>query len=96
MNEYSAYPLKRGIGWWAMIRVCRESHPSPVMEQGAKPKVFPSRGEAAEECLRHVVAFLNGHEIRGERFDSPSTAKSRAESFFKQPVEGERKQQVRA
>ena len=99
MNAYAAYPhpIPSGLGYWAMIRLCRASHPAPVMGKGDRPKVFNTRGEAAEECLRHMVAFMNGHEIRGERFDGHSTAKSRAALLFKtRPVEGERKQQVRA
>lgn len=96
MNQYSAYPLKRGLGWWAMIRVCRESHPSPVMERGAKPKIFASRGEAAEECLRHVVAFLNGHEIRGERFDGRSTYRDEVDRVFFQPRQSDERKAVGA
>lgn len=73
-NRYSAYPhrIPGGFGFWAMIRLCRDAHPSPVMDRGDKPKVFLTKGEAAEECLRHIVAFMNGHEIRGERFDAPA------------------------
>jgi hypothetical protein len=82
MNGYAAYPLKRGIGWWAMIRVCRESHPAPVLAKGDRPKVFNSRGEAAEECLRHLVAFMNGREIRGERFDGRSTYRDEVDRVF--------------
>lgn len=70
-NKYSAYPhpLPSGLGFWAIVRFCRDSHPSPIMDTGEKPKVFDTKGEAAEECLKHVVAFMNGHEIRGERFE---------------------------
>jgi hypothetical protein len=68
MNKYSAYPhrVPGGFGFWAMIRFCRDSHPTPVMDAGDKPKVFPTRGEAAEECLKHVVAFMNGRPTRRE------------------------------
>lgn len=85
-NRYSAYPHRLPGGrYWAMIRVCREAHPSPVMEAGDKPKVFNTRGEAAEECLKHVVAFMNGREIRGEAFEMPTPAndaRSKANLLF--------------
>jgi hypothetical protein len=71
MNKYSAYShrIPGGFGFWAMIRLCRNSHPEPVMDKGKKPKVFQTKGEAAEECLKHLVAFMNGREIRGEKFE---------------------------
>lgn len=72
MNRYSAYPhrVPGGVGFWAMIRLCRDAHPAPVMDAGDKPKVFATKGEAAEECLRHIMAFMNGRPIRGEKFDA--------------------------
>ena len=88
MNRYAAYPhrIPGGYGFWAMIRLCRDSHPSPVMDIGAKPKVFPTRGDAAEECLKHMVAFMNGHEIRGECFDESTSIKqvrqTKADALF--------------
>ena len=87
-NRYSAYPRRvpGGFGYWAMIRLCRDSHPSPVMDIGDRPKVFHTEGEAAQECLKHMVAFMNGREIRGEKFegmDKPSTvARAQAEKLF--------------
>ena len=81
MNRYAAYPhrIPGGFGFWAMIRFCRDSHPTPVMDAGDKPKVFPTKGEAAEECLKHLVAFMNGRPIRGEKFeDGPTTKKAAA------------------
>ncbi|NSX90120.1 hypothetical protein [Agrobacterium tumefaciens] len=75
MNKYSAYPHPVRGGFWAMIRLCRDSQPAPVMDAGEKPKVFPTKGEAAEECLKHIVAFMNGREIRGERFDEGASIK---------------------
>ncbi len=88
MNRYSAYPhrIPGGFGFWAMIRLCRDAHPSPVMDAGDKPKVFQTKGEAAEECLKHIVAFMNGREIRGERFDEGASMKqvrrAQAERIF--------------
>jgi hypothetical protein len=56
------------------------------MAEGDRPKVFQSKGEAAEECLKHMLAFMNGREIRGEVFDGPSVKEAkfaRAEKLFR-------------
>jgi hypothetical protein len=86
-NKYSAYPhrIPGGFGFWAMIRLCRDAHPTPVMAEGDRPKVFATKGEAAEEALKHVVAFMNGRPIRGETFElvkPASAARSKAEMLF--------------
>lgn len=93
MNGYSAYPVKRGLGWWCMLRLARDARPHPVMEKGAKPKVFNTAGEAWEEAAKHLLAFMNGHEIRGERFDGRSTYRDEVDRVFFQPrtADGERK-----
>lgn len=87
MNRYNAYPhrIPGGVGFYAMIRLCRDSEPSPVMGEGDRPKVFASEGAAAHECLKHMVAFMNGRPIRGETFDlvRPATAaRAKAEKLF--------------
>lgn len=77
-NGYAAYPHRLPSGrYWAMIRMCRDAHPSPIMAAGDRPKVFDSKGEAAEECLKHMLAFMNGREIRGEVFDGPSVKEAK-------------------
>ena len=90
MNRYSAYPHRvPGMAtWWAMLRVCRDAHPSPILDRNGKPKTFPTKGEAAEECLKHLVAFMNGRDIRGEVFEGgdytrSKAAKSQANRIFK-------------
>jgi hypothetical protein len=88
MNKYSAYPhrIPGGFGYWAMLRLCRDAHPAPIMAEADRPKVFATKGEAAEEALKHLVAFMNGRPIRGEVFDGPSVKEAkiaRAESFFR-------------
>ena len=71
MNKYASYPhpIPGGFGWWGMIRLCRDARPAPIMDADDKPKVFQTKGEAAEECLRHVLAYMNGRPIRGEQFE---------------------------
>lgn len=87
MNCYAAYPLKRGLGWWVMLRFARDARPHPVMEKGGKPKVFDTKGEAWEETAKHLLAFMNGHEIRGERFNEGGSIKdarrAQAERMFR-------------
>ena len=61
-----------------MLRLCRDAHPSPIMDEDDKPKVFPTKGEAAEECLRHVLAYMNGRPIRGETFETGEYTRSKA------------------
>lgn len=82
MNNYSGYPLARGFGWWAMIRLAKDGKPRPVMEKGDKPKVFNSPGEAWEEIAKHLLAFMNGHEIRGERFDGCNSYRSEVDRLY--------------
>jgi hypothetical protein len=86
-NRYAADPYRLPNGkYLAMIRLCRDAHPSPIMDAGGKPKVFGSKGEAAEECLKHMLNFMNGKPIRGEMFDGPSVKEAkfaRAESLFR-------------
>lgn len=93
MNKYASYPhpIPGGFGYWAMMRLCRDARPAPIMDEEGKPKTFPTKGEAAEECLRHLVAYMNGREIRGEQFEGgtytrSSAAKARAEQIFKKEV----------
>jgi hypothetical protein len=54
------------------------------MAEGDRPKVFKTEGEAAQECLKHMVAFMNGREIRGELFEAPKQlgARQKAELLF--------------
>lgn len=40
------------------------------------PPAQLARGEASDECLKHILAFMNGAEIRGERFDEHSSIKA--------------------
>lgn len=93
MNGYAGYALKRGLGWWAMIRLARNARPEPLMAKGAKPCVFQTEGEAWKAVALHAFAFMNGTEIRGERFDGSSSYKDDIDrTFFKtRPVEVERK-----
>lgn len=89
MNEFSGYALKRGIGWWAMLRFARDAKPKPLMGDKGAPTVFDTELEALRAVNKHLLAYFNGHLVRdGERC---GTAKARAESFFKpRPAASER------
>ncbi len=75
MNKYSGFPQPVPGGYRCMIRLCRDSRPSPVMGEGAKPKVFETKGEAWAEIATHLLNFMNGHVLRGETFDTTATLK---------------------
>lgn len=90
MNRYASYPhrIPGGFGFWAMIRLCRDAHPAPVLDKGGKPIVFQTETEATKACLKHLLAYMNGHEIRGEVFETGDytprrLAKSQALKMFK-------------
>ena len=68
-NKYAAYVQEVPGGYRAMIRVCREAKPNPVMDKGDKPKIYPTRAAALTELLSHVISFMNGRPIRGEHFN---------------------------
>lgn len=83
-NQYAAYVQEVPGGYRAMIRVCREAKPNPLMEKGEKPKVYPTKDEALTELLSHVVSFMNGRPIRGEQFNG-GTNTSSADAHFNLP-----------
>lgn len=82
MNKYAAYAQEVPTGYRAMIRVCREAKPAPVMGYGEKPKVFDTEAEAWKEIAQHLLAFMNGREIRGEMFDIHVTMKDAKRAKF--------------
>lgn len=85
MNGYAAYPQPVPGGFRCMIRVCRDARPNPVMAPGDRPKIMDSEGEAWKEIALHLLAFMNGREIRGETFEvvKPATvARAKAEMLF--------------
>lgn len=85
-NGYSAGPYRvHGGKYWAMVRVCRDADAQPILAKGGSPKEFSTRGEALQECLNHVLAFMNGRPIRGEIFEAPTPAndaRAKAEQLF--------------
>jgi len=55
------------------------------MAPGDRPKIMDSEGEAWKEIALHLLAFMNGREIRGETFEVVSPSKSariEAEKIF--------------
>ena len=84
-NKYAAYPQPIPGGYRAMIRVCRDAKPNPVMAKGDKPKVLDTEGAAWKEIALHLLAFMNGAEIRGEQFNGGTNTSSADAHFNLQP-----------
>lgn len=82
MNQFAGYAHRVPLGWWAMLRFARDARPRPLMAKGEKPQVFNSEGEAWKAVAEHAFAFMNGHEIRGERFDGRSTYRDEVDRVF--------------
>lgn len=93
MNQFAGYAHRVPLGWWAMLRLARDARPQPLMSKGAKPSVFQTEGEAWKAVAQHAFAYMNGTEIRGERFDGHSTYRDEVDRVFFQPrpADGERK-----
>ena len=63
-----------------MTRFARDGKPKPVMGEGDKPIVYPTKLEATEEALKHLLAYMNNEYLRiGE---TASSKVSEAEKAF--------------
>lgn len=82
MNKYAGYAQPVPTGYRAMLRFCRDAKPLPVMAAGECPKVFSTEGEAWKEIALHLLAFMNGHEIRGEMFNVGGSVKEAKRAKF--------------
>jgi hypothetical protein len=93
-NKYAAYAHRIPMGtYWSMLRFCRDAHPTPVLDGEGKPKVFSTKAEAVEECLKHVLAYMNGRPIRSETFEHSdysirSARRETAERMLKEGIRG--------
>lgn len=80
MNHFAAYTQQVPTGYRVMLRFAHHGRPNPVMDKGDKPKVFPTKLEATEEALRHLLAYMNTEYLRcGE---TASAALTEAEKLF--------------
>lgn len=76
--------------------ICEGRSTSPLMAKGEKPQVFNSEGEAWKAVAEHAFAFMNGHEIRGERFDGRSTYRDEVDRVFFHPRSADERKAVGA
>lgn len=80
MNHFAAYTQQVPGGFWVMLRFARDGRPKPVMGEGDKPIIYPTKLEATERALQDLLAYMNSEYLRcGE---TASTAKSKAEALF--------------
>lgn len=80
MNCFSGYVREVPNGYWAMLRFARDGKPKPVMGEGDKPIVYPTKLAATEAALKHLLAYMNGDYLRiGEKAQG---ACSEAEKAF--------------
>lgn len=72
MNEFAAYAVERGGGWWGMLRFAKDGQPNPIMGPEDKPHVFPTELEALRAVNAHLLRYFNGNYRRdgakAERF----------------------------
>ncbi|RUV98352.1 MULTISPECIES: hypothetical protein [unclassified Mesorhizobium] len=72
-----------------MLRFAEDGQAEPVLEDGGKPRLFPTELEAQKAVTDHLLAYFNGRLRRdGETL---STARDAAERIFRKgrmiPVE---------
>lgn len=79
MNCFSAYVREVPRGYWAMLRFARDGKPKPVMGEGGAPIVYPTKLEATEEALKHLLAYMNNEYLRiGETASSTRSEQEKA------------------
>ncbi len=80
MNMFAAYTQTVPGGYRVMLRFSKDGNPKPIMDVGDKPLVVPTKLEATQTALAHLLDYLNGDYQRcGERLP---TAVSEAEKQF--------------
>lgn len=89
MNHFQGYTVPVRGGHRAMLRFAEDGQAEPVLEDGGKPRLFPTELEAQKAVTDHLLAYFNGRLRRdGETL---STARDAAERIFRKgrmiPVE---------
>ncbi|MDH0126657.1 hypothetical protein N7376_22025 [Brucella intermedia GD04153] len=68
------------MGYYVMLRFARDGRPKPVMGEGDKPIIYPTKLEATERALQDLLAYMNTEYLRcGE---TASAARTEAEKLF--------------
>ncbi|AZO61741.1 MULTISPECIES: hypothetical protein [unclassified Mesorhizobium] len=89
MNHFAGFTVPVAGGHYAMLRFAEDGQAEPVLEDGGKPRLFPTELEAQKAVTDHLLAYFNGRLRRdGETL---STARDAAERIFRKgrmiPVE---------
>ncbi|RWG55856.1 MAG: hypothetical protein EOQ64_15430 [Mesorhizobium sp.] len=89
MNHFAGFTVPVAGGHYAMLRFAEDGQAQPVLEDGGKPRLFPTELEAQKAVTDHLLAYFNGRLRRdGETL---STARDAAERIFRKgrmiPVE---------
>ncbi|MFD1199560.1 hypothetical protein ACFQ3K_14735 [Brucella gallinifaecis] len=80
MNHFAAYVQKVPRGYRVMVRFAQHGRPNPILCKGGAPIVYPTKLEATEEALKHLLAYMNNEYLRvGE---TASSARTEAEKLF--------------
>lgn len=80
MNCFAAYTREVPGGFWVMLRFARDGRPKPVMGEGDKPIIYPTKLEATEQAMKHLLAYMNSEYLRcGE---TASAAHSAGDNLF--------------
>lgn len=80
MNCFAAYLKEVPMGYYVMLRFARDGRPKPVMGEGDKPIIYPTKLEATERALQDLLAYMNTEYLRcGE---TASAARTEAEKLF--------------
>ena len=91
MNKYNAfaYRIPGGFGYHAMLRFGGDATAKPLLGPHAKPRVFNTELDALKACLANVLGYMNGCEMRGEKFEGgayskAALARQKAENLFRE------------
>lgn len=82
MNKFSSYIHKTPKGWFAFLRMARDSHARPLIGKGDQPKLFTNELEAERAINRHLLAYLNGDYRHSSENSILNEARRRAENLF--------------
>lgn len=90
MNQFACYarPLPGGC-YWAMTRMPRDGKPKPILGEGAKPLIYPTREAALSAAVTNLLKYLNGnYQRQGEVIGA---SRKNAEALFKPKTSKEKR-----
>ncbi|TIO47484.1 MAG: hypothetical protein E5X98_25455, partial [Mesorhizobium sp.] len=60
MNHFAGFTVPVAGGHYAMLRFAEDGQAEPVLEDGGKPRLFPTELEAQKAVTDHLLAYFNG------------------------------------